>query len=147
MKGGKNLSYKGISNNEMRRKKEELIMRRKKLLYVAICMALICCSFSCFAGYQELMSVKKDGLAEVYSLGTSTIIYSCAYGGTCSSGTLHVTAQYFDPSLSAYRSSPATLVLSSKTTDSSTAYIDGAQIWRVHLHGLTGRGEGWIQGK
>lgn len=112
-----------------------------------VSLLLFVCSFSCFAGYMEKMTVEKDGMTAAYSLGTSTSIYSCAYGGTCTGGTLHVTAQYYDPSLAEYRSSPATLVLAKNETDSSTAYIDGAQLWRLHLHGLTGRGTGWIQGR
>lgn len=124
-------------------------MKKNLLFYCCIIVSsiLLLDSISSFAAYNDKVTAEKSGVSDAYSLSTGSLIYSSSYGGSATSGTLHVTAQYYDPSLTAYRASPATLVLSGGQTDSSTAYIDGAVLWRVHLHGITGRGNGWIQGR
>lgn len=121
-----------------------------KLLLAGICMMIGMLSATAVqAGvrYLNYETVSKTGVGTVYSNSTGTNTFHVEFGASCTAGTMYVTPQYYTGQ--GYRSINEASKMLDKglSLPGESVYYSPAKIFRLELSGLTGRGNGWIQGK
>jgi len=98
-------------------------------------------------GYHETMYVTKSGIASVNSGSTASTAGYVYYSASCTSGTMTATVQYYNNNNQKYENTLASRTISSGESFSGlSAHEPGAVLFRLALSGMTGRGNGSIQG-
>ncbi len=121
-----------------------------KLLLAGICMMIGMLSATAVqAGvrYLNYETVSKTGPGTVHSNSTGTLTFHVEFGAKCTAGTMYVTPQYY--TANGYQPiEEATKILTKNLSlPGESVYYSPVAIFRLELSGLTGRGDGWIQGK
>ncbi len=97
-------------------------------------------------GLGTYVTVSKTGAGDVCSGSTGSNTYYAFYGGDRTSGTMYVTAQYYEAGI--WKDVPGFLTLNEyNTSDWSSVNMPPYKLYRVCLSGWTGRGSGWAQGQ
>lgn len=97
--------------------------------------------------YISYETVTKSGASAVYSNSTGTNLFHVDYGASCASGTLYATVQYYTANGYVDIAESTKSLSAGETVRSASVYYSPYKIFRLKLSGVTGKGNGWIQGR
>lgn len=98
-------------------------------------------------GYHETMYATKSGASNAYSGSTGSLAGYAYYSASCTTGTMTATVQYYNNISQTYENTLASRTISAgESFSGGSAHEGGARMFRLVLSGLSGRGEGSIQG-